>query len=575
MSTPLHLLIVEDSEDDALLLLRELRKGGFEPRWQRIDTSDALVTALDREQWDLVIADFSMPTFSGTEALALLRARDTDLPFIFVSGTIGEEVAVAAMKTGAHDYVMKGNLRRLVPAIERELRDADMRREHRRIAARVQHLSYHDVLTDLPNRALLHDRLFQALATAQREKESLALLILDLDGFKDINDTLGHRVGDALLQELGRRLLHVIRDADTVARLGGDEFAVLLPGIGVEGVERVARRLLATVEQPFHADQLELTVRASLGVAFYPNHGETADTLLQHADIALYAAKDTGNGIAVYAPDMDRHSQQRLVLGSELNQAINGQQLLLQFQPKVRLADRNVLGMELLTYWQHPREGLLPPSRFIGLAEQTGLIRPLTLGVIDGALRAARQWHANGRHLVVAVNLSPRTLQDERFPDEVAMLVQTAGLPPSTLELEITENLIIADPGRAMAILTRWNNAGIRLSIDDFGTGYSSLAYLKRLPVHEIKIDRSFITDLARHGDEMIVRSTIDLAHNLGLTVVAEGVETQATWDRLAALGCDAAQGFYASRPAPLDEITTWLERWQTSNTLLGPFSRI
>ena len=574
MSTPLRLLIVEDSEDDALLLLRELRKGGFEPRWQRIDTADELVTALDREQWDLVIADFSMPQFSGTDALALLRARDADLPFIFVSGTIGEEVAVAAMKTGAHDYVMKGNLRRLVPAIERELRDADMRREHRRIAARVEHLAYHDVLTDLPNRALLHDRLFQALATAQREEESLALLILDLDGFKDINDTLGHRVGDALLQELGRRLLQVIRDADTVARLGGDEFAVLLPGMGVEGVERVARRLLAAVEEPFNADQLELTVRASLGVAFYPTHGETADTLLQHADIALYNAKDSGNGITIYASDMDRHCQQRLVLGSELNQAIHGQQLLLQFQPKVRLADGKVLGMELLTYWQHPREGLLPPSRFIGLAEQTGLIRPLTLAVIDGALRAARQWHANHHQLVVAANLSPRTLQDERFQDEVAMLVQTAGLPPSTLELEITENLIIADPGRAMATLTRWNKAGIRLSIDDFGTGYSSLAYLKRLPVHEIKIDRSFITDLARHGDEMIVRSTIDLAHNLGLTVVAEGVETQSTWDRLAALGCDAAQGFYASRPAPLDEITAWLECWQSKTNPAGPFSR-
>ena len=574
MSTPLRLLIVEDSEDDALLLLRELRKGGFEPRWQRIDTADGLVTALDREQWDLVIADFSMPQFSGTDALALLRARDTDLPFIFVSGTIGEEVAVAAMKTGAHDYVMKGNLRRLVPAIERELRDADMRREHRRIAARVEHLAYHDVLTDLPNRALLHDRLFQALATAQREEESLALLILDLDGFKDINDTLGHRVGDALLQELGRRLLQAIRDADTVARLGGDEFAVLLPGMGVEGVERVARRLLAAVAQPFSADQLELTVRASLGVAFYPTHGETADTLLQHADIALYNAKDSGNGIAIYAPDMDRHSQQRLVLGSELSQAIHGQQLLFQFQPKVRLADGKVLGMELLTYWQHPREGLLPPARFISLAEQTGLIRPLTLAVIDGALRAARQWHADHHQLVVAVNLSPRTLQDERFQDEVAMLVQTAGLPPSTLELEITENLIIADPGRAMATLTRWNNAGIRLSIDDFGTGYSSLAYLKRLPVHEIKIDRSFITDLARHGDEMIVRSTIDLAHNLGLTVVAEGVETQSTWDRLAALGCDAAQGFYASRPAPLDEITAWLERWQSKTNPAGPISR-
>jgi diguanylate cyclase len=568
--TLLRLLVVEDSDDDMMLLVHELRQGGFEPIWERVDTKAAMIAALAHEQWDLVVADFTMPSFSGTAALEVLRARDADLPFIFVSGTIGEDVAVGAMKSGAHDYVMKGNLRRLVPAIRRELREAVLRREHRSGAALVQHLAYYDSLTDLPNRALLYDRLNKELATAQRENKPFALMILDLNGFKEVNDTLGHSVGDSLLQQVGRRIQGTLRGVDTVARLGGDEFALVLPGADADTVNVAIERILAVVEHPFQAEGLTLDVRGSIGIALCPSHGLTSDLLMQRADVAMYVAKESKIRFAIYSAAIDRHSQQRLALVGELTRAIRSRQLINHYQPKVSLVDRQVLGLEVLSRWPHPTQGLLPPARFIELAEQTHLIDELTLNVIDTGLRACRHWRAEGSTANVAVNLSPETLRDDKFPDAVAALLEAGGPAPLCLELEITENLMIRDPARALATLTRLSKMGVRLSIDDFGTGYSSLKYLQKLPIQELKIDRSFIIDLAGHGNEAIVKSTIDLAHNLGLTVIAEGVETQTTWDRLIALGCDAAQGFYISPPLPIDEMTVWLARWRDST---GPIA--
>ena len=573
MGTPIRLLLVEDSEDDALLLLRELQQGGFDPSWERIDTEEAMRAALSRGPWDMVIADFTMPGFSGTEALTLLRARDLDSPFIFVSGTIGEDVAVNAMKAGAHDYIMKGNLRRLVPAIERELREAEMRREHHRVAARMQHLAFYDSLTELPNRALLQDRLQQGLAAAERTGQPLAFMILDLDGFKEINDTLGHRVGDLLLQQVGQRIREALRGVDTVARLGGDEFAVLLSDVDPATACLITQRVVEAVARPFQSDTLSLDVRASVGLALYPDHGVTSDLLMQRADVAMYVAKESKAGFVVYSPEIDRHTRQRLVLTSELRGAIQTQQLVQLYQPKVRLTDEHVLGLEVLTHWRHATQGLLPPARFIALAEQTGLIGSLTLATIDVALRTCRGWRTAGHDVVVAVNVSPRVLRNERFPDEVAVLIEASSLTPPCLEIEITENIMIADPAQALAVLSRLSAMGIRISIDDFGTGYSSLSRLRKLPVGEIKIDRSFISDLALDGDDTIVRSTIDLAHNLGLTAVAEGVETQAIWDRLVDLRCDAAQG-YVSPPLPLDAMTAWLSDTERASPQRNSSSR-
>jgi len=556
----LRLLLIEDSEDDAVLVVRTLTRGGYDVQFERVDTPATLRAALGRQSWDIVIADYTMPGFSGTVALQMLRERDADLPFIFVSGTIGEDSAVAAMRVGAHDYIMKGNLKRLVPAVERELRDASVRRERRRAEQRIAYLAYHDALTDLPNRSLLHDRLEQAARAANRDSKPLALLVMDLDGFKEINDTLGHHAGDRVLQQVASRVRTTLREADTVARLGGDEFAILLPSTDIDGAVLAAQKVLQEIERPLLLDHRPLAIRASVGVACFPEHGASADTLLQKADVAMYLAKSDHQGIAVYAPDRERHTHRRLTLIGELRQALDARQFVLEYQPIVHLKTGVVAGVEALVRWNHPQHGRLLPVDFVDLAEQTGLINPLTMIVLDTALR---EWAGleTTTPLTVAVNLSPRNLQDPELPQRVEDFLNLHGVPPSMLALEITENVLLTDPARSMDCLQRLHAMGVRIVIDDFGTGYSSLSYLRRLPVNELKIDRSFIADLSSGRDDVIVRSTIELAHNLGLSVVGEGVESAAIHDQLLALGCDTAQGSYIADPAPVTEMRGWIAR--------------
>jgi len=556
--SPLRVLIVEDSEDDAALLVHELRRGGHEPTSVRVDTADAMRDALAKHPWQVVIADYHMPHFSAPEALAVLQASGLDLPFLIVSGRIGEETAVAAMKAGAHDYIMKGNLSRLVPAIERELREAEGRRERRRAEELVRRMAYYDRLTDLPNRALLHDLLQRAVAAGPRAP--LALLLIDLDRFREINDTLGHHHGDLVLQQVGARLRGVLNAADAVSRLGGDEFAVLAPGADGSGASRVAAAILRALEEPFAIEGLPINVEASIGIALHPDHGADADTLLRRADVAMYAAKQSGNGYAVYASEHDQHTPRRLALMGELRAAIERNELLLHYQPTVSFKTGRIEGVEALVRWQHPVHGFIAPDQFIGAAEKTGLIKPLTLWVFEAAQRQCVAWRREGLDVAVAINLSARTLHDAQLPDQIAELVRRGGGSAPPLRLEVTESAIMAEPTRAREILLRLNEMGIRIAIDDFGTGYTSLGYLHKLPVDEIKIDRSFVLGMETDEDDAtIVRSTIDLAHNLGLTVVAEGVENRAIWDRLAALGCNAAQGYYICRPIPADDLARWL----------------
>jgi diguanylate cyclase (GGDEF)-like protein len=437
-------------------------------------------------------------------------------------------------------------------------------------AAENQHQALHDSLTGLPNRTLLRDRTDQVIHQADRELVPAALLLLDLDRFKEVNDTLGHHYGDELLVQVGERLRSRLREVDTVARLGGDEFAILLPRIQTaEGAVAVAGKLQAAFDEPFTLEDLALDVEASIGVALYPEHGSDPDELLQHADIAMYVAKDTHAGFVLFDPKQDQHSPRRLALLGELRRAIDHQQLILHYQPKVNAHTGQMLGVEALVRWQHPEHGLLPPGEFIPLAERTGLIGPLTNYVLDAALRQCRDWRQAGHELAVAVNVSARSLLDLAFPDQIAGLLARWELPARLLVVEITESTIMADPTHALEILSRLNIMGVQVAIDDFGTGYSSMAHLKTLPVHELKIDRSFVSQMTSDTrDAVIVRSTVDLGRNLGLRVVAEGVEDVVTLRELDALGCNAIQGYYISRPVPGDDLIHWLEQHQAATPI-------
>ena len=424
-----------------------------------------------------------------------------------------------------------------------------------------EHQALHDSLTDLPNRTLFHDRVHQALTSARRDHVPAAVMIMDLDRFKEVNDTLGHASGDELLKQVGLRLSESLRETDTVARLGGDEFGVLLPKVvDAEAAVAVARKLRTTLEEPFTIHGLALQMEASIGIALYPDHGGDVQSLLQRADVAMYVAKEHPAGCEVYTRERDDYSPDRLTLLTDLRRAIDRGELVLHYQPKADLRTGEIHGVEALVRWQHPERGMIPPDEFIPSAQKTGVIGPLTMFVLDEALRQCRTWSLQGLELCVAVNLSTRNLLDLHLPEAVGELLARWEVPAGLLELEITESTILADPVRAMQILSRLDEMGVRLSIDDFGTGYSSLAYLKRLPVDELKIDKSFILGMDEsENDEVIVRSTIDLGRNLGLRVVAEGVESPQAWSRLAQLGCNVAQGYFLSRPVPAQELTQWL----------------
>ncbi len=476
------------------------------------------------------------------------------LPYEPVARAITEDTRRLYVALAATLVVFYLLMYRMVAGASSRLRDG---------AAHNAYLAHHDPLTDLPNRALLLDRLERAVLSAQRHENDVGVLLLDLDRFKEVNDTLGHETGDLLLQQVGNRIAEVLRDVDTIARLGGDEFVVVLPDlIDAEAACLVAQRLLDQLHRPFTVRGVALAVEASIGIACFPEHGEDHGVLLQHADVAMYVAKQSRGTYAVYDAGSDDSSLSRITLLDELRSALERDELVLYYQPKAELSDGTVRSVEALIRWLHPTRGIVPPNDFIPVAEQTGLISALTETVLRQALRQARVWKDEDRDIVVSVNLSARNLTDTRLPVLVEELLAQEGVEPSLLEVEVTETSAMADPTRAAGVLRELAALGVAVAVDDYGTGYTSLAYLRSLPIGTLKIDRSFVTDmLVNEGNAVIVRSTIELAHNLGLKVVAEGVEDVATCETLVALGCHVAQGYYLSRPLPAADIAGLLDR--------------
>jgi len=685
VSRPLNVLLVEDSEDDAVLTRRQLVRAGFDPCCKRVDSADLMQAALDAQNWDVVISDYHMPSFSGAAALKLLQATGLDLPFIIVSGAIGEEVAVELMRAGAHDYIMKDNLARLAPAIERELREAAVRRARReaeadlRLAAKVfegsvegilitdksgcilrvnqafmditgygedevigqrprmlqsgrhdeaffrhlwislietgswqgeiwnrrkngeiypewltisavsdesgevthyiggftdlsqqkqaedhiQHLMYYDALTSLPNRTLFRDRFQQCMVRTRRSNDHTAFIHLDLDRFIKVNDTLGHTVGDQLLQQVGQRLSKNIRPMDFVARLGGDDFAIAVPALMTRAeVESFLEKIADVFAEPFCIAKREIFLVPSMGVVMYPDDASSYDELARYAETALQYAKRLGEGYQFYHGSMNTNADERLNMESALRRALERDEFHLHYQPQVDASTGEIIGVEALLRWERGDEGIVMPGRFIPLLEDTGLIIPVGEWVLRRACRDLQTWLAEGCGLVpVAVNLSPRQFRSRDLVHMIDKVLRESGTDPRLLELEITESSVMDDPEFAMQTLQACHERGIRIAIDDFGTGYSSLSYLKRFPLDVLKIDRSFVADVPENDDDAaIIDTIIAMAHRLNLRVIAEGVETAAQQDFLREHGCDWVQGYYFGRPMPLVDLLQCLQ---------------
>jgi diguanylate cyclase (GGDEF)-like protein/PAS domain S-box-containing protein len=535
-----------------------------------------LATGLAAGEHRITFVNQGLTRITGRAAEALigksldaLGIADDERPVVdalnrsIVEGRAFQAEATAARSDGT-EYALELHL---MPAGQRVqssvhwigiVRDVSERKSQ---LAALRRQALHDALTDLPNRILLYDRLEQEILETGRSGRSLALLFMDLNGFKEINDTFGHHCGDQLLRQVGPRLRPRMRSTDTLARLGGDEFAILLPDVGdAEGATRVAESLLGALVEPFRVEHQQLTVGASIGIVLSPEHGDDAGTLMRRADVAMYVAKNGARGCEVYSAESDAHSPARLALLGQLRRDECREQLVLHFQPEIELATGRTLRMEALVRWQHPEHGLLLPKDFIPLAEAGNAMEIVTDWVLGAAIRECRRWQRKGYPVGVSVNLSPLSLHDAALPGEIALHLAAADLDPSSLVLEITEGSLLADPDHATHVLAKVLDLGVGLAIDDFGTGYSSLAHLKRLPVSEIKIDRSFVRDLTRvEHDEAIVRSIIDLGHSLGCRIVAEGIEERETLDRLLEMRCDLGQGYLLGRPLDPARLDAWL----------------
>jgi diguanylate cyclase len=579
----LEVLSVEDEPRFSERIRRLLEAEGFALAIARVQSLAELERALDRQTWSLVLSDHTMPGFNPEQALKLIKSRGLDLPFIIVSGYTG--AADAALRARANDYIIKTSLNRLGVAVRKALEDAAERESLRQrergrarlgvvtlavgtgdLLAAAQHAARYDALTGLPNRLLLTERLTTLIAESARVEKSFALVYADLDDFRAVNDAFGHEAGNAVLRELGRRLGQVSASTDSVTRFSGDQFGIVFPlGTGRREAVAATERILGFLKQPFLVGPQAVHLDLSMGIVIFPDHGMEAEALLEHAELAMFAAKRSQTRYRTYGAELDTHSQTRLALAADLRHGMVANELVLYYQPQVSLVSGAIVGAEALLRWRDPHRGLVPPMHFIPLAEQTGLILEITPWVIKDALRQIQAWRDEDLNLRVSVNVAMRNLHDPQFVESIEALVASSGVPAQALTLEITEGTMMLEAERVLEGLHRFRKMGIGIAIDNFGTGYSSLSYLSRLPVDEIKIDRSFVMALAERGNRAIVESVIELGRAFDLRVVAEGLKNEATLQAMTELGCPVAQGFHFSAPMPADSFKQWAQAWARS----------
>ncbi|UCD90110.1 MAG: EAL domain-containing protein [Desulfobacterales bacterium] len=680
MGQPLKVLLIEDSEDDAQLVLLELRRGGFKPEYFRVETAEAFREALTRDQWDMVLSDHNLPQFNAPSALAIFNEIGIDIPFIIMSGAVRAADVVDLIKAGAHDFLEKDDLARLVPAIERELREVKIRQKKREAEETLRKLSSaveqspstviitddkgmieyvnpkfekatgytagevrnqlpdilgssyltqeqsnalwktvrdgqewrgefcsqrksgemfweyalvssiknpegettnylitteditflkeaeekiyrqanYDDVTELPNRALIFDRLGQAMVRAKDADQTAALMTISLDNFKTINETLGHEVGDGLLKAVGQRLAECLRGAETAGRVSADEFAVILPDKDSAFLPKiVSGRILEKFAEAFHVDGHELFTTVSIGITVCPMDGDDPGILLRNAVAAMRKAKEDGrNNYQYFSQKMNEESTERLNLETGLRRALEKEELVLFYQPIIEAASKRMVAAEALVRWRNPERGLVSPDQFIFLAEETGLVVSIGDWVLSTACIQAKQMQENGfPNINIAVNVSPEQIWSGSLVRSVQGALNQSGLAPKYLDLEMTEGVCMDDSTTTVETLNQLNRMGVRISIDDFGTGYSSLSYLKRYPFHKLKIDRAFVGDLPSDPDDVaLVEAVLAMAKSLGLQVLAEGVETEEQCQYLTWRQCDLLQGFYFSHPMPLED---------------------
>ena len=559
-----NVLLIEDNPGDERLI-REMI--GEDPRAPfALQCADRLAKGLEHlsaGETALVILDLSLPDSFGLDTFAKVYAHSPAVPIIVLTGNDDDSLALSAVKGGAQDYLVKSRLDR-----ELLLRSMHYSIERKRYQVQLERQANYDALTGLPNRNLLHDRLRQAVHS-QRTPRNIAVVFMDLDHFKFVNDSLGHSVGDKLLKAMGERLRTVLREGDTVGRVGGDEFVLILNDQSNEEVIfRAMQRITAKVAEPLTIDGKELYVTASAGISLYPQDGRDVDTLLKNADVAMYRAKEHGrSNFQFYTSEMNERVNDRLALEHALRRALERKEFTLHYQQKVDLRSGEIIGAEALVRWLHPEWGLVRPARFIPIAEETGLIVQLGEWVIHEACRQTHAWlHAGLKPGIVSVNLSARQFRAEGLVRAVSRILQETGLDPASLEMELTESMVMHNVEAAIATLQGLKSLGVGLSVDDFGTGYSSLSYLKDLPIDVLKIDRSFVRDIgtgAEAEDGILAAAIVSLAHALHLKVIAEGVETDAQLHFLKRYGCDQVQGFLYGEPVPAEQFSELLTRAQ------------